>query len=313
MNRFRLITKFFIVSIILISLLALALYQFFSGNIESKNFSQKEVYGVEYAKLSKQLTTQIQAYQFLGEKNREQIQNSFIDFEMIDKNHNHNLDAAEQKKEISNDIVNANMLWTELAAGKDVYDELFAALTTLHSDISDNSNLTLDPDLDSYYTMDVIMFRSISLSDDLFRLRALLEKQKKTSLSYSDKKSLIALATQINSITDTINGDLQTGIAFNDTKQERVLENIKTPAVEFKAAYSQLLKILDADLNLDNGNISLTTAEVDQAIQLNDNLFSVLANDVWQLCSARVTEYEKNQMSFYFHWDWLCLFCCISV
>ena len=294
MNRFRLITKFFIVSIILISLLTLALYQFFSGNMESKNFSQKEVYGVEYAKLSKQLTTQILAYKFLGEKNNEQIQKSFIDFEMIDKNHNHILDAAEQKKEISKDIVNAKMLWTELAAGKDVYAELFAALNTLHSDISDNSNLTLDPDLDSYYTMDVIMFRSIGLSEDLFQLRALLEKQKKTFLSYGDKKSLIALATQIAGITDTINGDLQTGIAFNDTKQERVLENIKTPAVEFKDGYAHILKNLDADLNLENGKVSLTTAELDQAIRLNDNLFTVLANDVGQLCSARVTEYEKK-------------------
>ncbi|HWR38228.1 MAG TPA: methyl-accepting chemotaxis protein [Patescibacteria group bacterium] len=297
MNRFRLMTKFFMVSFILLSLLGLALYQFFSGNRQSSEFSQKEVYGAEYAKLSQQIARNIQAYHFEVKKREETarlVDQEIQELENLDIRYHKILDAVEQKKEVSKDLAKVKTLWQDLHSGKNVYMELFGALTTLHTDISDNSNLTLDPDLDSYYAMDVVMFRSLNLSDALLQMRALLEKQKTQTLSYEEKKNLIMLETQISGLAETIAGDMQTGITFNETKPVRILSALKPDAAEFKDSYAAWLKKMDQDLSVENGQVTVKTEEIDRALALNDKIFAGLIDVLWKLCHQRVTEYQNK-------------------
>lgn len=295
MSRFRLMTKFLMVSIILLSLLGLSLYQFFAANIESREFSQKETYGVEYAKLSKQLTQEIQQYHFQKDSGSlAQADTVLVELKDLDQKHHHVLDAPEQKKEVSKDIDRCLELWQQMKSGQDVYADLFAAITTLHTDISDNSNLTLDPDLDSYYCMDVVMFRSLAIADGLYQIRDLVEKQKLGPLSYADRKSLITLSTQIAGLTDTVNTDLQTGITFNATKSEPILAAVKPHADQFKNNYADLLKRLNDDLGKENSPISITTAEIDTAIALNGQLFDQLGEALGKLCTIRVDGYATK-------------------
>jgi len=295
MNRFRLMAKFCIVSIILVGLLGLALFQFFSGNLESREFSQKEAYGVEYAKLSKKITFQIQNYYYLGTKDlRKQIDTSFVELEILDNKYDHVLDAPKQKKEVSKDLAIAKRLWNEMVSGKEVYEDLFIAMTTLHANISDNSNLTLDPDLDSYYSMDVVMFRSFAISDALFQIHDLLDKQKSGNLSYIDKKNLITLTTQVTGLADTVNSDIQTGIAFNGTKSQTLFEGVKPKAAEFKQIHTDVLKKLNKDLSVENAHISVSTDEIKRALIVNAALFDSLSDVLWKLCTVRIDEYAHK-------------------
>jgi methyl-accepting chemotaxis protein len=295
MNRFRLMTKFMIVSTILIALLGLALFQFFSGNSESQVFSQKEAYGVEYAQISKKIAFQIQEYYYLGKKDlAKEIDTSFGDLEILDKKYNHVFDAPAQKKEVSKDLAAAKKMWQELVLGKDVSDDLFATLSTLHSNISDNSNLTLDPDLDSYYCMDVVMFRSFAISDALYRVYAIIEKQKTGTLSYDDRKNLIILSTQISGLADTINSDIKTGISFNSTKTDRILDSVTSQASEFKTVYLALLEKLNKDLRAENTRVSVSPEEIKAAVAVNSELFDTLSNALWKLCMVRVEGYAQK-------------------
>lgn len=295
MSRFRLMTKFFMVSIILMGLLGLALFQFFSGNLDSRNFNQKEVYGAEYAKLSKQLTQQLQEYHFLGKPEMAaNIDNTFTALESLDKKYQQVLDAPAQKKEVSKDILRCKELWQQLRGGQGVYDEMVVATTALHTNISDNSNLTLDPDLDSYYCMDIVMFRSLALSEGLYKMRTLLEKQKQGPLTYEDKKELITLHTQVSGLADTIYGDLQTGIAFNETKPSQMMAVMKPQAEEFKGAYTILLKNMDEALKVEKGAVAVSAQEVDKVLSQNDKMFGQLIQILWQLCDERVKGYAQK-------------------
>jgi len=294
MDRFQLMTKFGIISVVLLCLLSLALYQFFSGDFESRNFSQKEVYGVDYARYSRSLAQEIQAYHFAGDKNSDKIDSLIENFELLDEKNKKILDAPEQKKEVSKDLSAVKKLWQQEKTGANLYAELSTALTKLHTDISDNSNLTLDPDIDSYYAMDVVMFRSEALSEHLYELRNLLEKQEMSSLSYSERKKLIVLITQINDLVDTMNADIQTSISFNASKHEGIMKNVTPEAEKFSTAFSALLKKTQNDLNDAYRPVSVSIAEVDFVIALNNDLFSHLADDLQQLCQARVHNYEKR-------------------
>jgi len=295
MSRFRLMTKFLMVSIILLGLLVLSLYQFFSANIESQKFSQKEVYGVEYAGLSKQLTQQIQQYYFQKDAgSSDRADKVLLKLKDLDQKYHHVLYIPEQKKDVSKDIDRCLELWQQMKLGQDVYAELFTAITTMHTDISDTSNLTLDPDLDSYYCMDIVMFRSLAIADRLYQIRELVEKQKSGPLSYADKKTMITLCTQIAGLSDTVNTDLQTGITFNAAKSKPILASVQPQAGQFKNTYANLLKRVDDDLSKENRPLTVTTAEIDYAIALNGQLFDQLNEALWELCSIRVKGYATT-------------------
>jgi methyl-accepting chemotaxis protein len=294
MDRFQLMTKFGIISVVLLCLLSLALYQFFSGNFESRNFSQKEVYGVDYARYSRSLAKEIQAYHFAGDKNSDKIDSLIEGLETLDTKNQKTLDAPEQKKEISADLSVVKKLWQQEKNGGNMYADLSTALNKLHTDISDNSNLTLDPDIDSYYAMDVVMFRSEALSEHLYELRSLLEKQAMTGSSYSERKKMIVLTTQIGDLVDTMNTDIQTSITFNESKHEGVMKNVKMETEKFSTDFSSLLQKMQEDLNDEFKPVSVSMSEVDLVIALNNDLFSSLVDDLQQLCQARVYSYEKR-------------------
>lgn len=70
------------------------------------------------------------------------------------------------------DLVAKTPSWS----GEQSYQEhtkLINSIITLISDVSDASKLTLDPDLDSYYLMDVIMFKGPNLSEAVGECRSL--------------------------------------------------------------------------------------------------------------------------------------------
>src|SRR5258708_31320342 len=53
------------------------------------------------------------------------------------------------------------------------HTKAIAAIISLIAEVGDKSNLTLDPDLDSYYLMDVVIFRSPELSESLAQARGI--------------------------------------------------------------------------------------------------------------------------------------------
>ncbi|MDP4268250.1 MAG: hypothetical protein Q8880_12550, partial [Bacteroidota bacterium] len=228
MNRFRIVSKFLLICFFLIALLVVALYQFFSSNNASIEFNKKERYGVEYAIPSKDLTKNIQGYHDLilqlltadVETNRSlnekidsikgNIDSELINIMKIDKNNYFVLNNKASKKEVSKDIEKISKEWVKLKIGcskenlaefEKKYSQIISDLSIMHTNISDNSNLTLDPDLDSYYCMDIIMFRQLSLSYNLFELKSLGRKLiKKDEISIQERKQLIILADQISTL-----------------------------------------------------------------------------------------------------------------
>nr|WP_320146184.1 methyl-accepting chemotaxis protein [uncultured Anaeromusa sp.] len=296
MSRFRLMAKFLMVSLILVVLLSVALFQFFSGNYASKDFSQREVYGVEYAQLSQRLTRHIQEYWFLQKEGAANlVEADLIELKKLDQTYEHVLDSSQENKQVSKNIQECEALWHKVEKGNaNSYATLSAALTTLHTNISDNSNLTLDPDLDSYYCMDVVMFRSLAIAESLYKIREIVAAQPPEGLAYSERKKLIALSSQLAILVDTVNTDMQTGSEFNEAKGQSILKDIVVPIKDFTKIQSKFLKKLDEELEKEKGYVQLDFPDIDQAISANDQLFTSIGGALWKLCNARVLQYEQQ-------------------
>ncbi|MBF4692467.1 methyl-accepting chemotaxis protein [Fusibacter ferrireducens] len=312
-NKFNLLTKFIITSFILFILLGISLFQFFSNNQSSTVFNEKEYIGVEYAALSKKLLYDV-AESLKARLENDQTNISRLDsnilshfdaLNQIDQQYNHTLDNTASNIMVSSTIKDCLSLYKGIIANSDTlskddlanqYEPLFEGINSLHTNISDNSNLTLDPDLDSYYLMDTVMFRNLALTEKLYRLDLILNDAIQSKvISDQTRKEAIILTTQISTLVDNINGDMKTAIAFNDSKETRILEPIKAESLTFSEAFDTLLSQLDEDLSLNQ--MSALTKSMESAITLNSSFYDSLSDKLWQLCFIRTEDYRaQNKM-----------------
>lgn len=321
MNKLKIVNKFLFISLFIFILLIISLFQFYSTNSANKEFSQKERYGVMYAIPSKAITFNVYKFRSLaiqyiaGNNNVEgQISNIeaatdsyFSKIEDIDKNNKQVLDNKASKKLVSSDINKALNQWENIknnyrTMNTDTFTNkmatLLSDLLTLHSDVSDNSNLTLDPDLDSYYCMDVVMFRQLNLSDYLFKIRDLTDNVIKNNVkSADDNKKLIILLDQAGTLKGTMDSDLNTAFAFNDSKKVKELSSIKSEIKEFDSKFQNVSDTVNKGF-IDTDNFSKDADNIntilDSAIDKNSTLFDNTAVKLDALCKARVDNYQVN-------------------
>jgi methyl-accepting chemotaxis protein len=261
-NRFNLLTKFLITSFILFILLGISLFQFFSGNSASVEFNEKEYIGVEYAILSKKLLYAAEE-SFAAHRHFDSgaisnadsnVVNYLNELEAIDSKYAQTLDNTASGVLVSENIKHLRLIFDGIQSAPDksaAFNDFFAAIHTLHTNISDNSNLTLDPDLDSYYLMDIVMFRNLLLAEKLYALDAIIDRVSSTNAIDDEiKKSVIILTTQISTLADNVNGDMTTAFAFNDSKADPILAAVKGDSSSYAETFDKLLLQLDADITV---------------------------------------------------------------
>ena len=304
-NRFNLFAKFLLFSSFLIVLLVLSAFQYLTSVNSYITFNAKEVVGTGFAMESKNLMENVLIYrdnvtnQESGQEHIEKkIEANLDKLRVLNKESQNVLDNATSKAEVSADVENCANLWQTVSktSSDENFDNLFAAINTLHTDISDNSNLTLDPDLDSYYCMDVVMFRSLAVLKNLYDQKALLESVDLSNIDVADQKNMIRLNTQLITLSDTISGDMKTALSFNSGKEVKTLEvlteNINQRDKTMESLTSEIDKI-GTDTDKDQ-----LVADINQAIELNSDIFDSVDQKLEKLITLRVNAYEENRTTF---------------
>jgi diguanylate cyclase (GGDEF)-like protein len=121
----------------------------------------------------------------------------------------------------------------------DRYNQVTKGLTDLVTKAANTSNLILDPDLDSYYLMDIIVIREPTLLDQVGQAVQLAASS--SSATKSHDPLVIARAT-IDSTADAIAIDLTT--AIDNTKDPRVKASTAQPSAAFAGNVAQTSKTL---------------------------------------------------------------------
>src|SRR4051812_7254289 len=137
-------------------------------------------------------------------------------------------------------------------AAADAYDQLVGDLRGLISHAGDTSNLTLDPEMDSYYLADVSSVVTAQTLGRIGSIRATLEPRFRISpVSASTLTSAaIIAATLKESDFDRITGDLDVAIKENDKsprgKSATLHSNIEPAVARYKSDVQGLINLLTA-------------------------------------------------------------------
>ena len=167
-NRLKYPQKFVLITLLFV----LPLFAFYplvnQQNQRIQNYGVKEFYGTQYLLPLEHLLRDAQHYnlamngssanQLSVAQAADQVEKDFQELKQVDEQYG----AALQT---SSSLINLNAEWQSLksspaSAAVDQQDQFIISIQTLISDVGDTSYLILDPDLDTYYMMDVVLLKT---------------------------------------------------------------------------------------------------------------------------------------------------------
>lgn len=303
-NSLNLMFKFLLISIVLVSLLAISAIQYFQSVNSYITFNSKEIIGAEYAKESKNMMLNVLVLKdSISNDDRDlreekaAVSKALEALEKLGNKYGEALDNHESGVKVSADIENCNVLWDQMKDSEAISENQFAnlieAIGTMHIDISDNSNLTLDPDIDTYYCMDVVMFRTLPLLSYLYDLKNEFVVNEMTTFDVENQTRIVELSTQINTLSETIRSDMLTAISFNNSKKDKSLSEM-TYEVDRMSTLMEELHGKTESLNVQFDRNDLIE-RIDSCIEVNSSTYDVVNAKLLKMIGTRVEGYQSSK------------------
>lgn len=172
-----------------------------------------------------------------------------------------------------------------LTASESEHTQLITKLREVITYFGDQSNLILDPDLDSYYLMDATLLKTPSIVQNLDKLQLLTQKiLAKEAASAQDKTDVVVLQGLIRSDLDALRTDIDTTYA-NTLKPEEVRQALEKTTTQTQQNVKSYLDYLEKNVRQGNPSKSMLA----QTAKLSDTA----RNSVFALFDASITEENK--------------------
>lgn len=306
-------TKLAIVAIALVFPIVTLLYLLVQEKNIAIDFGVKEYYGDQYLrplrKIQEQLGQEkilVQRNKLMGERNdlgtvQSALDAGLKDLEAVERAHGPEKGFKESgalitKFKKSWEALKPQAAELPLAANLKAHDELMAEFRALYVHIGDYSNLILDPDLDSYYLMDVTLIKFPNLMDNFYQMQMLVEKVlAKHQMSADDKTQLTVLAGLVRADIAALRSDHD--VTYKNTKDETIKPSIEPNVVASQTAFRTVMNFVD---NLLATNDSKASVAQFAPLALNANnkaysMFDTTIDGEDKLIQARLNRFEANR------------------
>jgi methyl-accepting chemotaxis protein len=167
------------------------------------------------------------------------------------------------------------------------------AVVALATTAADGSNLTLDPDLDSYYVMDTVSFRMPRLLEDLSATVADLAVANATADPATVAAARLRAAEKLGSVSSTL-AAISGGLAktFDVTANAAVLgdqNDVEAMTADVSALYTVLSTAVANDLTATIGT------DVEATTELISQTWAALLTDLDDMLATRVNGFTSAQ------------------
>ncbi len=321
MNRLTYAWKFVLIGVLLVLPIGYVTQAQWSGATEQLDFNAKESIGVAYIHPSRLMLAAMERYRVYavavaqGDASfKKDIADAVTeaDARQVDVDQADKLYGDDETLRTTARWGEVKALWAKAKTGKfkdaEEADTVIGAATSAMSDLILNyagnySNLILDPDLDSYWLMDLYIIKLPSMGEFVARAATQgLVPQVDTGKAFDRNLELAGLYKLIAStVSDTESIDLATAYKYNEEKGNKILKSkIQTPFEAFKQrlnSYADLEKSLyiatkTTPTAADNHNAVVQAIE---AIRQNHAFWDAVEPQLDQLCQARVVRYAGQR------------------
>jgi methyl-accepting chemotaxis protein len=316
MSKLGYVTKLWISSAAFIACI-FALSYFYQSSIQSNiDFAKKELEGNAYQRAAMPLLSDVNKLQaaYINKGNVEEIANEidkkFAAIDEVQNSYGESLQFTEEglksrdRSQFAPDSVKTQ--WAELKKSiSGSYDSkvneairgLEASFRGIIAHAGDTSNLILDPDLDSYYLMDVTL---VALPQTIDRLGQVQAKLLTTEML--DEAAKIEFAVQARMLKesdhDRVVADFD--VAYKEDKNfngesATFVANTKAPLEEFKAKYAAAVESLEY-LEKDGSKeaINKAASAVSSANESADKLWNASVAELDVMLQTRIENYQST-------------------
>ncbi len=250
MKSLRLRNKFIIILLLAIFPAAFATYLLAKESSASIHFATQEIAGADYLESLSKLHEQIT-------KHRIAFSSSFVDTQTeLSKVRTQLVSARQDVADLHvklKEQLNLDNKWAEVhdsveqllagTAGLDIdeatklHDDSITKISALSQVIGDNSNLILDPDLDSFYLMDAVLLKLLPAIESLNTYHVEFTEKRGFMYQLPNLYTLQKITAAVQLATETLN----TAIGHNP----RLAAALDDPNTQFKQHYTEALIALE--------------------------------------------------------------------
>lgn len=281
MNRLRYPVKLAILATLVIGMSG-SIIAFLLNNLESQAyFSLKEQQGVEYIKPLKVLLFNLREQ---NDNNptitKDVIAKNVLEIDKIDSKYNKPMKVEESWRKLKSKLNSYS--YNQL-------DGLISETSASVDNITNQSNLILDPDLDTYYLMDSYCLRFANIIGKIYDLKQNgLNKINKDSYSQLD---LIKTSVLLEEQNEILKGNIAIIYDFNPSTKsvlDKIYNNCYNSNKDFLNVVDRLIK---------SGNVSSAeyTKKADNAIKANISADLIYGDELYKLSGIRVNKYRSQK------------------
>lgn len=304
MKRLKYPQKFGIISCSILALIAGIIFLFMSNLQAQIDFNSKENLGVEYITPVKDFLAEVQTHRNLSTLSLKgdssvnskisqvetEIDNIVDKITKTDEKLNTNLVVEDKFKNLKEKWSNLESNYKNLSVKEnfDKHTELINETIALISHLADKSNLTLDPDLDTFYMMDAFCFKLPVLLEKITLSK--IEGSKIISGEKNDKTELIKLHTLLDEANEFVKGGKDVILNSNPSLKDEISNN-------FNAAYNSNKEFMSLIDKLIIGS-TVSTAEYNiasvKSFDSSKKLYNQYSDILYRLIEKRVKKYSDQ-------------------
>lgn len=257
MNRLHYKVKLILMGMIVFVVVFTLTFQLVSASLDLKKFSQKEIYGVEYINPIMNLMIKLQDYRQLTFNAQQNLPVDKTNINSLKDEISLLIDSIDDKNMEYGQMFGTNQAWATIksqwkeieTANKTNNYATLADYSTIIKNIHvlivtscDASNLTLDPDIDTYYLMDTYCTKLPRFSEDVALIRLLAsDALQKQSISAENKDRITIMRALINNFNKPGIAENINKITQYNSSQLQILDDLKKDLVADTESNDKLL------------------------------------------------------------------------
>jgi len=313
MNRLKYPQKFALISLLFAIPLALLIILYLLEANTRIAFAQKEIDGNAYLRPLRQLfehtlQEELLAHDFVnGDQSarpalleaQARIDADFQVLAEVDRRLGKRLDSTEALAELTTHWQNLKARSATMRArtSGDLHAHLIEQIRSLISLVGDNSNLILDPDLDSYYVMDTVLLKLPEAQNLFARIRLLGDRVlAQQNVSPEDRAALITLGGLIQSNVAATQKGLM--VAFRTTASQN-LRSVLEPGLDtFSDTTNTFLGLTDQGFILPRPaplQSAAYRASATEALATSFSLWDGAVDRLDELLQARIDGFNQRK------------------
>lgn len=172
--------------------------------------------------------------------------------------------------------------------------KILETIAVLRTQVGNQSNLILDPDLDSYYLMEALLLKLPSLQTNLAELQSIMAENPGKNLSLLAESQLLVIKAELEQLNDSLHRNL--GVAFihnaNRQLEPRLTNGLHSLTKALQELDQSLAQVLRGEQKLDNPAL----VQQSQWSLLNSlHFWKVLSPELDRLLAQRIERFQQRQ------------------